>query len=149
MMHRSAAGTKAAMVKRMKIGEEEEKKKKIDEANRRHAALQSAADSDLGFELLEVYVSQELEEKLLPGGKQKKEGGTRVWTMGDINQVPSWSSCHSIAFRLAARPLRTKYKKKSGPKVRCCVRVCTTAEFPRLFSELLQSCTATCLDVDE
>lgn len=64
-----------------------------------------------------LYVSQDLEEKLLPWGKAWRAnerarckgmcGALRVWMIGEVNQVPSWPSCQSNAFPSA--PLQYNY----------------------------------------
>lgn len=114
----------------------------------------------LGFMSVRIWrKSCSLEKK---SGEQKRGrckgmcGALRVWMIGEINQVPSWPSCQSIAFPSA--PLQYNSvngylkRKKQGPKVRCCFRVCMAGEFPSVqvcFSKLLQLCTGTCLDGDE
>lgn len=80
-------------------------KKEIDEADRRQAAW-GLLRIVFGVWGSGVYVSQDLGEKLLPWGKEWRSewerckgmcGALRVW-MIEINQVPSWPSCQSIAF---------------------------------------------------
>lgn len=81
-------------------------KKEIDDADRRQAAW-GLLQILFGVWGSGVYVSQDLVEKLLPWGKEWRSewerckgmcGALRVWMIGEINQVPSWPSCQSIAF---------------------------------------------------
>lgn len=114
----------------------------------------------LGFMSVRIWRKSCSPEK--KSGERKRErckgmcGALRVWMIGEINQVPSWPSCQSIAFPSA--PLQYNSVNvffsflKTRPKVRCCFRVCMAGEFPSVhvcFSKPLQLCTGTCLDGDE
>lgn len=87
----------------------------------------------LGFMSVRIWrKSCSLEKK---SGERKRErckgmcGALRVWMIGEINQVPSWSSCHSIAFPSASlqynsvsgylknkKKTKKKSPQKQGPK---------------------------------
>lgn len=90
-------------------------KKEIDEADRRQVAW-GLLRILFGVWGSGVYVSQDLGEKLLPWEKEWRRewerckgmcGALRVWMIGEVNQVPSWPSCQSIAFLSA--PLQYNY----------------------------------------
>ena len=143
------------------------KKKKRDRWSRQKTSSPGSA-ADSGVWASGVYVSQDLEEKLLPWEQQwrgkESEGCKGVcgapggWMRGDVNQVPSWPSCQSIAFPSAPLQYNSTVNASflffslTGLKVRCCSGACMAAEFPSdcvCSSKLLQLWTGTCLDVDE
>ena len=79
-------------------------------------------------------------------------GALRVWMIGDINQVPSWPSCQSIAFPLAPLQYNSANSSKQGPKSGAAFEYAWLVSFrlsASVFSKPLQLCTGTCLDGDE
>ncbi len=83
-------------------------KKEIDEADKKTSSQGSAANSVWGLRLLGLcqsgYGGKVAPLRKRVESKRERErckgmcGALRVWMIGEINQVPSWPSCQSIAF---------------------------------------------------
>lgn len=111
---------RAAMVKGMEIVEERDRWSR--QKTSRSAANSVWGPEALGFMSVRIWRKSCSPER--KSGERKREtckgmcGPLRVWMIGEINQVPSWPSCQSIAFPLCCFTVNSVgfFFKKQSPK---------------------------------